>query len=93
MFCYICYILLLYIPWWNEDIDLLYVQTSYVNAFKVHIKTVQQKLHEHKPLAQIIDIVVDELQHINEDTDMAVSIHDGNIAETMEIPHPGKCDN
>ena len=45
--------LLLYVPWPNEDTDLLYGQTSNVNTFKVHTRTIQIKMQEYKPLAQI----------------------------------------
>ena len=48
------------------------------------------KMEENKPLAQIIDNGVDELQDTNVHTNKAVSIDDGNMDETMEIPHPGK---
>ena len=49
-------------------------------------------MQEYETLAQIKDSVLDELQNTNVDTDIAVSAHDGNIDETMEIPHLGKYD-
>ena len=41
--------LLFYKPWQKVCTDLLQGQTSYANAFKVHIKTVQQKLQQYEP--------------------------------------------
>ena len=55
-------------------------------------KQYNKTLQEYEQLAQIIDSGVDELQETNVDTDIAVSTHDGNVDETMEIPYPGKYD-
>ena len=54
-----------------EDIDLLHGKTSYANAFEVHIKTVEQKMQEYEPWAQIIDSVVNELQDISVDSEFS----------------------
>ena len=50
-------------------------------------------MQEYEPLVQIIDSVEAELQETNIDIDIAASTQDGNIDETMQIPHPGNYDS